>query len=188
MSTRILPALQERSQGLCELCGTESAVSAYVVSPKSSDSIDNEVAVCSTCLSKLEADELDNHWQCLAGSIWNTEPAVQALAYRILYGVKDQEWASEILSSVELDEAVVNWAVSAYQQAEIHKDSNGTPLQSGDTVVLTQQLNVKGASFNAPKGTIVKRIRLVSDNHEQIEGKINDETIVILTKYVRKSV
>ena len=60
-------------------------------------------------------------------------------------------------------------------------------LNNGDTVVLTQQLNVKGASFMAPKGTIVRKIRLVPDNAEQIEGKINDQTIVILTKFVRKS-
>ena len=54
--------------------------------------------------------------------------------------------------------------------------------------MLTQQLNVKGASFMAPKGTIVRKIRLVPDNPEQIEGKINNDTIVILTKFVKKSV
>jgi protein PhnA len=35
-------------------------------------------------------------------------------------------------------------------------------------------------------GTIVKNIRLVEENTEQIEGKIEGQTIVILTKYVRK--
>jgi protein PhnA len=35
-------------------------------------------------------------------------------------------------------------------------------------------------------GTVVKNIRLVEDNTEQIEGKIEGQTIVILTKYVRK--
>ncbi len=35
-------------------------------------------------------------------------------------------------------------------------------------------------------GTIVKNIRLVEGNTEQIEGKIEGQTIVILTKYVRK--
>ncbi|GAA0559010.1 PhnA domain-containing protein [Chitinophaga japonensis] len=52
-----------------------------------------------------------------------------------------------------------------------------------DTVVLPQGWNVKGASFMAPKGTIVRKIRLVPDNTEQIEGKINEQTIVILTRY-----
>ena len=35
-------------------------------------------------------------------------------------------------------------------------------------------------------GTIVKNIRLVEGNTEQIEGKIEGQTIIILTKYVRK--
>ncbi|MES2395565.1 MAG: PhnA domain-containing protein, partial [Bacteroidota bacterium] len=56
----------------------------------------------------------------------------------------------------------------------------------GDNVVLTQALNVKGTNFTASKGTVVKKIKLVSDNHEHIEGKINDQVIVILTKFVKK--
>jgi protein PhnA len=89
--------------------------------------------------------------------------------------------------SVDFEESVVTWAVSAYQVQAVHVDSNGTELQNGDTVVLTQVLNVKGANFMAPKGTVVRKIRLVPDNTEQIEGKVNEQTIVILTKFVRKS-
>ena len=76
--------------------------------------------------------------------------------------------------------------MSAYDVSEVHKDAFGNVLENGDTVILTQGLNVKGTSFTAAKGTTVKRIRLVSDNTEQIEGKINDQTIVILTKFVKK--
>ena len=187
MSNTITSKLNERCEGICELCTSEKATTAYAVSPKKNDAIENEVALCDTCLSLLEDKNSAQHWQCLAGSIWNTEPVVQALSYRILYGNKGQEWADELLNSVEPDEDVINWAVSAYQVQDVHKDSNGTMLNNGDTVVLTQQLNVKGASFMAPKGTIVRKIRLVPDNAEQIEGKINDQTIVILTKFVRKS-
>lgn len=186
MSNLITGKLQERCQGTCELCTTEPAAVAYAVSPKNNDAIENEVALCNTCLAALTQTDADTHWQCLAGSIWNTEPSVQALTYRILYGYKEKEWASEIMSAVELDEAVVDWALTAYQTAEVHKDSNGAELVNGDTVVLTQNLNVKGTNFTAPKGTIVRKIRLVPDNTEQIEGKINDQTIVILTKYTRK--
>jgi protein PhnA len=186
MSTTITSRLAERSQGLCELCTTETATTAYAVSPKNNDAIENEVALCDSCLSKLDSTQDQQHWQCLAGSIWNTEPSVQALTYRILYNNKDQDWAQEIMSSVELDESVINWATSAFQVADVHKDSNGTVLEGGDTVVLTQNLNVKGANFTATKGTIVRKIRLVPDNTEQIEGKVNDQMIVILTKYVRK--
>ncbi|MBW8682880.1 PhnA domain-containing protein [Chitinophaga sp. B61] len=187
MSTTITPALQARSNGTCELCTNDDAAIAYAVSPRNNDAIENEVAICNTCLSAMEDPAAAMHWHCLAGSIWNAEPAVQALSYRLLYQHKDHEWAAEIIGSVEPDEAVVNWALSAFEVKPIHLDSNGTELLNGDTVVLTQGLNVKGANFMAPKGTIVRKIRLVADNTEQIEGKINEQTIVILTKYVRKS-
>ncbi len=187
MKSTISSTLQERCQGLCELCSTDSATSAYAVSPKNNDVIENEVALCDQCLSILEGKDAGNHWQCLAGSIWNTEPSVLALSYRILYGLKDQDWANELLTSVDFEESVVTWALSAYQVQAVHVDSNGTELQNGDTVVLTQVLNVKGANFMAPKGTVVRKIRLVPDNPEQIEGKVNEQTIVILTKFVRKS-
>lgn len=188
MSTIISNKLKERCEGVCELCTTNAANTAYAVSPKNNDVIENEVAICDTCLSIIEGAAAGDHWQCLGGSIWNAEPSVQALSYRILYGVKDNEWANDIMTSVELDEATIDWAVSAYQKADVHVDSNGSVLENGDTIVLTQQLNVKGANFMAPKGTIVRKIRLVPDNTDQIEGKVNDQTIVILTKFVRKSV
>lgn len=187
MTTTISAKLKERCEGLCELCATDEATYAYAVSPKNTDAIENEAAICANCLSILEGKEAGNHWQCLAGSIWNSEPSVQALTYRILYGVKDQAWAGEIMDSVGLDESVVNWAVSVYQKKAVHLDSNGMELLTGDTVILTQGLNVKGANFMAPKGTMVRKIRLVPDNTDQIEGKINEQTIVILTKYVKKS-
>ena len=69
---------------------------------------------------------------------------------------------------------------------DLHKDSNGTQLLQGDTIVLTKSLDVKGSTLNAKMGTVVKNIRLVENNTEQIEGKIEGQTIVILTKYVRK--
>ncbi len=49
-----------------------------------------------------------------------------------------------------------------------------------------QDPNVKGASFTAKRGTAVRRISLVSDNPGQIEGRVNGQQIVILTKYVKK--
>jgi protein PhnA len=179
--------LKKRSESLCELCVSGIAQTAYAVSPKNNDDIENVAALCETCLNEISNPNSSMHWRCLAGSIWNQTPSVQALSYRILYNYKDEPWASEIMSSVELPEEIVNWALSVYTSEETHKDSNGEALTNGDTIVLTQQLNVKGAKFNVPKGTIVRKIRLVPDNTEQIEGKINDQTIVILTKFVRKS-
>lgn len=187
MINPISEKLKERCESLCELCVSQTAKVAYTVSPKDNGYIENEVALCDTCVSEINGKTIYLHWSCLAGSIWNETPGVRALSYRILYSYKDEQWANEIMNSVELPEEIINWALSVYQTQEIHKDSNGNILTNGDTVVLTQQLNVKGASFNAPKGTIVKKIRLVPDNTEQIEGKINEQTIVILTKFVRKS-
>ena len=179
--------LNERSSGTCELCSNLPATQEYTVSPKSDDTIEHQVAICDSCLSNITSGDTSDYWRCLEGSIWNPEPAVQALSYRILYTCKDQEWANDVLSSVELDESTVQWALSAFEVAYAHKDAFGNTLENGDTVVLTQALNVKGTSFSAPKGTVVKKIRLVPDNTEQIEGKINEQVIVILTKYVKKN-
>ncbi len=56
------------------------------------------------------------------------------------------------------DEAIANQV--------IHKDAYGVVLVAGDTVLLTENLNVKGTNFIAPKGTKVPKIRLVPDNAE----------------------
>lgn len=179
--------LNERSGGLCELCSKNPATVAYTVSPKADDPIENQVALCETCLQHIDAPDQSFYWRVTEGSIWNPEPSVQALSYRILDRYKDEDWASGVLSMVDLDEDVIQWANSGMEAAAQHIDAYGNVLEAGDTVVLTQALDVKGTNFSAPKGTVVKRIRLVHDNTEQIEGKINDQLIVILTKYVKKS-
>ena len=177
--------LNERSGGICELCSNFPATAEYTVTPKADDP-ENQVALCDTCLTALTQNEKSEHRRCLEGSIWNTEPAVQALSYRLLQLCKEEDWADSVISSIDLDDNIIQWAMSAYDVSEVHKDAFGNVLENGDTVILTQGLNVKGTSFTAAKGTTVKRIRLVSDNTEQIEGKINDQTIVILTKFVKK--
>ncbi|MCU0380128.1 MAG: PhnA domain-containing protein [Chitinophagaceae bacterium] len=181
------PKLVERCNGLCELCAEGKASVAYAVSPKNHDAIEHEVALCAGCNAIIENNAMDQPLHFLAGSIWSAEPSVQALSYRLLYARKEQGWAEEILSSVEPDEAVVDWAMDPFQLKDVHKDCYGKELEAGDTVVLTESLNVKGTSFRAPAGTVVRKIRLVPGNTDQVEGKINDQTIVILTKYVRKS-
>ena len=179
--------LKERNSELCELCNVETATHEYTVSPKTNDSTGNQVALCSICLNAIGSRISSFHWRCLEGSIWNPQPSVQALSYRILQSHKAEDWASNLISSVDLDENVIQWAMTTFEVADVHTDAFGNKLESGDTVVLTEQLNVKGTSFTASKGTVVKKIKLVHDNAEQIEGKINDQTIVILTKFVKKS-
>jgi protein PhnA len=178
--------LSARNQGQCELCNAEAATVEYTVSPKDDSTIDHQVALCNTCSSKIDSTTDPFHWRCLEGSIWSMEPAVQALSYRILQNYQGESWASDLLSSIDLDETVVTWALHSANQGGQHKDAFGNVLEAGDTVVLTQALNVKGTNFTASKGTVVKRIRLVPDNPGQIEGKVNEQMIVILTQYVKK--
>lgn len=184
--------LKERANHNCELCGATSELHAYTVSPKDDDNIDHQVALCSVCQAGIESNDFSNsnHWRALTGSIWSETASVQALSYRILDQLKSQDWAAETLDSVFLDESTISWALAEVHASEnkvVHKDAYGNVLLSGDNVVLIENLNVKGTSYTAPKGTQVKKIRLVADNAEQIEGKINADTIVILTKFLKKA-
>ena len=181
--------LEERSEQKCELCSTNNDLSAYTVPPKNDENADHQVVLCSTCLSQIEnPDQMDaNHWRCLNESMWSQVPAVQVMAYRQLNHLSNQDWAQDLLGMLFLDDATLEWANDSADAAIIHKDSNGNILEAGDTVTLIQDLNVKGAGFTAKRGTAVRRIRLVHDNAEHIEGKVEGQSIVILTKYVKKS-
>lgn len=182
----ISKGLNQRSEGVCELCALNPAEIEFVVSPKE-DILQNQVALCSICESNLSNENARDHWQCLSSSIWSQEPAVQALSYRIFFGLKEQSWARDVIEMIDLDENVMQWGASFYEQAVVHQDAFGNMLENGDNVVLTQALKVKGTNFTASKGTVVKKIKLVSDNIGQIEGKIQDQVIVILTQYVKKN-
>jgi protein PhnA len=65
------------------------------------------------------------------------------------------------------------------------KDSNGNVLQAGDAVLVIKTLKVKGSSSDIKRGTVVKNIRLTEDN-EEIEGKVDGTTIVLKTCFVKK--
>ena len=64
-------------------------------------------------------------------------------------------------------------------------DSNGTLLLEGDTVTLIKDLDVKGTSFVAKRGTTVKNIHL-TNNPENIEGRVNKMSIVLKTCFLKK--
>lgn len=183
-------ALEERANGKCELCSRETSLDSFTVPPKNGDGIDVSIAVCSTCNAQVsDMSELDpNHWRCLNESMWSEVPAVQVMSYKLLSSLK-AEWSDDLLNMMYLDEANLEWAQAGLESDEkiIHKDSNGNVLKAGDSVVLIKDLNVKGASFVAKRGTAVRRISLVQDNPEHIEGRVNDQHIVILTKFVKKT-
>ncbi|MFO7483103.1 MAG: alkylphosphonate utilization protein, partial [Oceanibaculum nanhaiense] len=46
------------------------------------------------------------------------------------------------------------------------KDSNGTALADGDSVQVIKDLKVKGTSVTLKRGTLIKNIRLTSDEEE----------------------
>lgn len=183
--------LTKRCEEKCELCSSTEHLDAFVVSPKSGDKLENQIAVCDTCKSQLENDDLidANHWRCLNDSMWNSEPAVQVVAFRMLHKLKSTDWAGDLIDMMYLEDDTREWAESGIQDESdkvIHKDSNGTVLEAGDTVVLIKDLKVKGASLVAKRGTAVRRIRLVHDNPNHIEGKVEGQTVVILTQFVKK--
>lgn len=89
-----------------------------------------------------------------------------------------------------LEEEVQQWAEATesveQDDANASLDSNGAVLQSGDSVTLIKDLDVKGANFTAKRGTLVKNISL-TDKAEQIEGRVNGTRIVLLTKFLKKA-
>jgi len=182
--------LLERCESKCELCASTETLSAYTVPPKTTEEVDHQIAVCSNCLTQIEdPEQMDaNHWRCLNDSMWAPVPAIQVVAYRLLNRLNAEGWAQDALGMIYLDEATMEWAQTDGGDSKIvHKDSNGNILQAGDSVTLIQDLNVKGANFTAKRGTAVRRIRLDPDNAAHIEGKVDGQQIVILTKYVKKS-
>ena len=65
-------------------------------------------------------------------------------------------------------------------------DSNGTPLQNGDTVTLIKDLKIKGSSQVIKQGTKVKNIRLQSGDHD-IACKIEGSSINLKSEFVKKA-
>lgn len=186
--------LLKRSENQCELCGSGETLKLYEVPPQSSSNEDNCILICEKCQAQIDRkEELDSkHWSCLTTSMWSEVPGVQVVSWRMLNRLSNESWAMDNLDMMYLDEERLAWAKAAggldndTATIEVHKDSLGALLQTGDTVVLTKSLDVKGSQLNAKMGTVVKNIRLVDNNTDQIEGKIEGQVIVILTKYVRK--
>ena len=184
--------LIERSGGKCELCGSAADTAVYHVLPDSYPA--NEIAACQSCLAQIENNApLDgDYWRFLSDTMWSEVPAVQVVAWRMLNRLRNESWAADNLDMLYLDEETLAWAEAGADheeqsgQAVVHKDGFGNVLQNGDSVVITKTLDVKGSSISAKLGTVVKNIRLVEDNAEQIEGRVSGQLIVILTKYLKK--
>lgn len=189
-----LEALNTRSGSTCELCGQTQNLNVYEVPPKSTGNADECIFLCETCQGQVDNPKnIDaHHWRCLNDSMWSQIPAVQVIAWRMLTRLRAEGWPQDLLDMLYLDEETLAWAQATGEGQDDettvkHVDSNGTVLEAGDTITLIKDLNVKGAGFTAKRGTVVRGISLVTDNHEHIEGRVNGQQIVILTKFVKKT-
>jgi protein PhnA len=187
--------LQNRSDNLCELSAATDSLTAYEVPPAINRGADGYILISEKCFNQIEKKEEPDadFWQVvLPTSMWSEVPAVQVVSWRMLNRFRNESWAADALDMMYLDDELLEWAKATGDHTgdasvQFHKDSNGNILQTGDTVTLIKDLDVKGSTINAKVGTAVRNIRLVHDNIEQIEGKIDGQLIVILTKYVKKS-
>jgi len=184
-------SLSQRGNAKCELCASENNLTVFLVPPAEETNIDNSIMICSVCKSQIEnPDTLNvNHWRCLNDSMWTPVPAVQVMAWRLLKQLSTEFWAQDLLDMLYLDEETQQWAeATASESDEVSStlDSNGNVLNTGDTVTLIKDLEVKGANFTAKRGTAVRNISLTS-NPEHIEGRVNGVRIVLLTKFLKKS-
>lgn len=187
--------LRTRSKAKCELCGTADGLAVLQVAPHEDGRAETSILACGTCRAQIEASAaLDaHHWRCLNEAAWSETPAVQVVAWRLLNRLRGESWARDLLDTLYLDDETLAWAKAGQvpspevQPGVIHKDAHGTALSSGDTVTLVKDLKVKGAGFTAKRGTAVRNISLVHDDASQIEGQVNDQRIVLLTEFVKKS-
>jgi protein PhnA len=185
--------LAKRSGNQCELCAATENLKIYEL-PPATGNMEDAILVCPKCLAQIEKkEELDSaHWQqCLSTSMWSEVVPVQVMAWRMLNRLRNESWAAEQLEMMYLADEQLAWAKATGDHendgsVELHRDCYGAILQNGDNVVLTKSLDVKGSTVNAKVGTVIHNIRLVSSNTEQIEGRIEGQQIVILTKYLRK--
>lgn len=85
----------------------------------------------------------------------------------------------ECFHELNLEEAVVD------ENAVL--DSNGNPLQDGDTIIVIKDLPVKGMPKPVKAGTKVKNIRLVDGDHD-IACKIDGfGAMGLKSEFVRKA-
>lgn len=182
--------LKDRSDSKCEISGSEENLVVYLVAPKTEDIPENCILITKTLKDQIENPDSTNanDWRGLSESMWNENLPVQIVSWRMLARLKNHD----LLDMMYLDEEALEWAKATGEGEDeegkiVHKDSNGNLLFDGDSVVLIKDLDVKGANFTAKRGAAVHNIKVVWDNAEQIEGRVEGQHIVILTQYVKKT-
>lgn len=182
--------LQARSGGICELSGVTDQLQVYQVQPSEGNSADDFILISQNLKDQLEGakEVAPNDWRCLNDAMWSEVSAVKVVSYRMLDQLKQEGWPNDLLDMIYLSDEELVWAKAAMEDEDAvkHIDSNGAILKAGDTVVLIKELDVKGSTITAKRGTAVRNIRLVHDDPTLIEGKIDGQSIYILTQFVKK--
>jgi protein PhnA len=188
--TVIEKKLHDRSSSKCEISGSEENLVVYNVPPNTIEILESSILISENLKNQIENPETTNpnDWRGLSDSMWNENLAVQIVSWRMLARLKNHD----LLDMMYLDEEALEWAKATGEGDDgegkiIHKDANGNILKDGDSVALIKDLDVKGANFTAKRGAAVHNIKLVWDNAEQIEGRVEGQHIVILTQYVKKT-
>jgi protein PhnA len=181
-----LPDQKDHPMALCAFCAADETLATVGLAPG-----EDSVALCAVCAAAVAGNiAAGPRWRCLGDAVWSEDAGTQIAAYRLLKALPGEAWAVELLETVYLDPEVLARAEAGQAEAVavvVHRDSNGAVLAQGDSVTLIKDLPVKGSSMVAKRGTSVRSIRLVQDNAEQIEGRVNDQQIVILCQYVKKN-
>ncbi len=180
--------LKERSGNCCELCTSTESLSIFEVPPVGTIDIEKCAYLCSNCKEQVSgAKDLDTkHWFCLNDSAWSSVPAVQALAYRTLKKLETEDWAQNLSEQLYMEDDVREWAEAGLNDSDVAtKDSNGVLIEAGDTVTLIKDLDVKGTTFVAKRGTVVKNVR-ITGNGEHVEGRVNGTTIFLKASFLKK--
>jgi protein PhnA len=182
--------LKDRSGSVCEISGCDENLVVYLVEPKTENIPENGILITKNLRDQIENPETTNanDWRCLSDSMWNENLPVQIVSWRMHARLKN----NEMLEMMYLDEDALEWAKATGEADDnegkiIHKDSNGNILLDGDSVVLIKDLDVKGATFTAKRGAAVHNIKLVWDDANLIEGRVENQNIYILTQYVKKT-
>ncbi len=68
----------------------------------------------------------------------------------MLNRLKAEGWPQDLLDMMYLEDDTREWAKAGVEEEKsdgiVHRDSNGVILETGDSVVLTKDLKVKGSS------------------------------------------
>jgi protein PhnA len=92
-----------------------------------------------------------------------------------------QKWIQTLSQAVEEASSAIE-----SDPSDLAMDSNGTPLQEGDSVTVIKDLKVRGGSSDLKRGTLIKKIHLTGDP-SLIECRVEGSVLVLRTEFLKKS-